>query len=532
MRVAKANGQQAPQQNQATSVLALSVGQADTSAIRTETWQGQEYTVVPVVAIVEGVLFGANASAPEFAPASEFGKVPEGWNGRPVTYGHPKVNGLFVSASNPQVLEDNAMGMMFNTKLEDNKLKTEAWLNTSRINELGGDILATYQKIVDGELVEVSVGAFIEVIQTPGVFAGKNYSGVWSNVVPDHLAFLEEGVPGACSVADGCGVPRLNAQNAVEVTDLKDVVTYSTSCCESCAEGNPCSASQNHTHVNIATFTSGVSSQFEALVRAERGGEILSHLSIESVDPSIDLWDLRQMVFGALVEHLSVPSYDLEILALTTEQVAYYVWDYNSKFMYNALAYSADSNGNISFTGDPVPVNVVTRIVPRNVENGGLNVNEDERTNDMPGNEGDGQNGGTTTTTTETPAAGAVTQEGTGVSANSGQSVQPVKLKSFSELLQEADPATRQSIEYGMQAYTARKNELIAGIKALEHNPYSDEQLAAMEVPALEQLGKLANVNTFSGRAQPSQEDGTSVSVNQNSRKFAASTSYLGATQE
>jgi hypothetical protein len=198
------------------TVLTVAAGVADVTAIRQETFRGRVYTVVPVVAICEGVLHGANSSGPEFAGAAEFGKFPDSWNGRPVVLDHPQVNGLYVSANIPTVLQDYAFGFMFSTRLEDSKLKTEAWLDNDLIAEMGGEFESTLTRINSGETVEVSVGAYIEVVAKPGTFGAKAYDGVWTNVVPDHLAFLPAGITGACSVADGCGVPRLNSANHVQ----------------------------------------------------------------------------------------------------------------------------------------------------------------------------------------------------------------------------------------------------------------------------------------------------------------------------
>ena len=60
-------------------------------SFRTEKFAGRDYMVVPVVALVEGVIQGVNAANPELALASEFGKFPAGWNGRPVVMDHPEV---------------------------------------------------------------------------------------------------------------------------------------------------------------------------------------------------------------------------------------------------------------------------------------------------------------------------------------------------------------------------------------------------------------------------------------------------------
>src|SRR5690348_7848190 len=144
--------------------LTLMVGSSDTGDIRTETLQGREFTVVPVIALVEGVLEGANSTEPEFAPFEQFAKFPEAWNGRPVVLNHPQVNGIYVSANvSPTVLENYQMGFLASTEGDDvgKKLKTEAWLDNARIAELGGAFVDTLTRIKAGEVLNVSVGCFI-----------------------------------------------------------------------------------------------------------------------------------------------------------------------------------------------------------------------------------------------------------------------------------------------------------------------------------------------------------------------------------
>lgn len=184
---------------------------ADIDAIRHEDFNGVDHLVVPIVALVEGVLHPSNASAPELALASEFGKAPLGWNGRPVVLGHPVVEGVQVSANSPAVLEDEAFGMLFNTVLDDKKLKTEAWINLTRVAELGDDVTAAVERLEsDDEMTEVSTGLFMSLETKSGNLDGKEFDGIWRDVVPDHLALLPAGTIGACDVANGCGAPRLN----------------------------------------------------------------------------------------------------------------------------------------------------------------------------------------------------------------------------------------------------------------------------------------------------------------------------------
>jgi hypothetical protein len=82
---------------------------------RTEMFEGREHLVVPVVALVEGVVHAMNAPAPEFVPAEEFEHHFSGWDGRPIFEGHPTVDGQPVSGNLPEVLGTKRIGMVFNT---------------------------------------------------------------------------------------------------------------------------------------------------------------------------------------------------------------------------------------------------------------------------------------------------------------------------------------------------------------------------------------------------------------------------------
>ena len=184
---------------------------AEIGKSRREKFNDIEHLVIPVVALVEGVLHSANSEQPELALASEFGKAPAGWNGRPVTINHPEIRGEKVSANSPEVLETEQIGQLFNTKLSDKKLRTEAWINVERANAFGGEIEATVGRLLAGEVVEVSTGLFSDIEAEEGTHEGEQFFGVWRNVIPDHLAVLTEGNIGACSVADGCGANRANS---------------------------------------------------------------------------------------------------------------------------------------------------------------------------------------------------------------------------------------------------------------------------------------------------------------------------------
>ena len=175
---------------------------------------GRKHLVVPVVALTEMVLQSSTSDVPELALAEEFGANPLAWNGRPIVVNHPELEGEKVSASLPDIVDKEKIGEIYNTVLDGKKLKLEAWIDLERAEGLGGIISATVAKLQGGEeIIEVSTGLFSNVEAKTGKFNGKDYDGVWRNIVPDHLAILSEAT-GACSIEDGCGAPRANAAAA------------------------------------------------------------------------------------------------------------------------------------------------------------------------------------------------------------------------------------------------------------------------------------------------------------------------------
>lgn len=174
---------------------------------RLETLNGRQYIVVPVTMMVEGVHNGSHG--PLLHTAEELGKIPESWNGIPVTVGHPQVDGNAVPANSPEILENWAVGIVFNAEMNGSKLKAEAWLEVERL-ALHENLNA---RINNGEIIEVSVGVFSEDEMVEGSWNNEPYVAVARNLRPEHLALLPTQT-GACSVADGCGI-RTNSSNMI-----------------------------------------------------------------------------------------------------------------------------------------------------------------------------------------------------------------------------------------------------------------------------------------------------------------------------
>jgi hypothetical protein len=197
--------------------------------IRTETFQGRKHLVVPVIALVEGVLQGINAEEPELALSEEFGRHVDGWNGRPVVLNHPlDDDGEPTSANSPTALEAYGFGILFNSKVVGKKLKTEAWIDIQAAKDRGGEFEDMVSTLKKGDMVEVSTGLYTTLEEKTGRFNGKAYGGIWRSIVPDHLAILSGEKIGACSIADGCGTPRTNAKNAKDAENTEEAVQIRT----------------------------------------------------------------------------------------------------------------------------------------------------------------------------------------------------------------------------------------------------------------------------------------------------------------
>lgn len=183
---------------------------ANCAQLRTDTYNGISHIVVPVIALIgDAVVWPMGAKGPELVPAYELAQAPSGWDGRPVMPDHPN-NGT-ASANSPKTLEAYSFGCLFNTRFVDNKLMTEAWLDPARAERVGPDATDVIQKCKNGDVVEVSIGAYISAEVRAGSMNGKDYGAIWHNIVPDHLAIGLRGHVGACSVEMGCGAMRNNS---------------------------------------------------------------------------------------------------------------------------------------------------------------------------------------------------------------------------------------------------------------------------------------------------------------------------------
>lgn len=175
---------------------------------RLETLKGVEYIVAPVNMIVEGVLPGS--SGPILYSAEELANSVNFWDNVPVTINHPQIDGIYVSARSPEIMEQFSVGRIFNTYFdaETNTLKAEAWIEKETLQNNFADV---YNMLINGNAnIEVSTGVLHYENGQQGDFNGVAYNGIGSDFYGDHLALLPNDI-GACSWTDGCGL-RVNSK--------------------------------------------------------------------------------------------------------------------------------------------------------------------------------------------------------------------------------------------------------------------------------------------------------------------------------
>jgi hypothetical protein len=181
--------------------------------IRKKTFKGKEYLVVPVVMMRDGVHRGSQGVVRH--TEEELSKYVECWNGIPVTVSHPSENGQPVSANSPAILEQYAVGTIFNSRMDGDKLKAEAYIDETTLQGISENALLA---IKNQRPLDVSVGVFSDDIENSGEWNGETYEAIATNYRPDHLALLP-GQQGACSWEDGCGI-RTN-QNTKDMNAYK-----------------------------------------------------------------------------------------------------------------------------------------------------------------------------------------------------------------------------------------------------------------------------------------------------------------------
>lgn len=331
-------------------------GLADTSAakVRTTKLRGRDHLVVPVVMLVgDTVIQASNAPAPEYVPAAELADTPGQWDGRPLVSDHPTTGDG--SANTPGLYDAAQFGAIFDTVYDAAipGLRANAYIDVDRAAEIGGDAQSVVTRVQAGELVEVSVGAYVFVEPRIGTLAdGTEFQGVWRDLVSNHLAMLPAGVLGACSVEMGCGAPRTAAARWLRANSQQTTV-----------KGGGHVPAQKTKTTKTAGGTSG------AAPPARTPPETAYHLSPARATrlsaSGISDNDLRDLLRAALGE-LESDARNVYPSEVYDSSVVYEAWyeDEPAGWQLYEVSYTLDGDGTVTLGDDKRAVKRKTEYVP------------------------------------------------------------------------------------------------------------------------------------------------------------------------
>jgi hypothetical protein len=435
--------------------------------VRRETSEGVNYLVVPVVMMVEGVHSGSHG--PILHTAEELGRFPASWDGIPVTIGHPIVNGHYVSANSPEVLRDWAVGKIFNTYMDGDKLRAEAWVDEEKINQISPETLAM---INNGEIIEVSIGVFSDEDEQEGIYNNERYTAIARNHRPNHLALLPAEV-GACSIQDGCGV-RVNKKGGPKV----DLIV------------NESNENQILKELALKGLVVNQTGMYELANKAQS--------ALNNMDSDNSSYYLEEI----FPDHLIFKVYSYE--------------DRNRSVKYFKQAYSENTEGVVILNGDPIQVKRVVDYPQVNVDSTIINNKKEVQTmsekctpcvkaavdaliankatsyseTDRDWLEGltEAQLEKMTPVTVEKTVQANVTREQVlEVLTNNPLSTE--------EYLKTVSPETREQLSVGLQLHTQRKAKMVETIVANNSGVWTKEELEAMDFTMLTKLSSMVAVN-------------------------------------
>ncbi len=176
--------------------------------VRFDELEGKRHLVAPAVLIREGVHNGSGG--PKFYPGEEIDMSAKAWNHKPVVVYHPELNGTPVEACSREVINKQKVGILMATDGAEGKLKSELWLDVEKTRKVDKRVIEGLQ---EGKMIEVSTGLFTYDVPVRGTWNDEEYDGVATCFAPDHLALLPDRI-GACSIEDGAGFPRNNEDHS------------------------------------------------------------------------------------------------------------------------------------------------------------------------------------------------------------------------------------------------------------------------------------------------------------------------------
>ena len=177
--------------------------------IKRESRDGVEHVVLTSYTLPPNIVMNGG-----LYPSEEVDKSFETLNRTPVTVEHPELNGVFVSANDPEIDFDFRFGA-FNEnarKIEDGRIALDKVINVQKAlkTEKGKRLLDRIEEVETNEQarpIHTSVGVFLEAEETEIKTneRGQEYSWIAKNMVFDHDAILLDSI-GASTPDQGTGI--------------------------------------------------------------------------------------------------------------------------------------------------------------------------------------------------------------------------------------------------------------------------------------------------------------------------------------
>ncbi|WP_426576328.1 DUF2213 domain-containing protein [Xenorhabdus stockiae] len=194
--------------------------------ISTESLDGDAHIVIRgVVPVVDDVVMNGG-----LYPASEINKSYQSMEGKQVPYGHPNIDGQYISADMPRAVNQFHIGAWAeNVRKDGDRVMMDVKVNRrfAGSSEKGKEFLARVDDIIAGnsaDPIHVSTGLLLQREQNKGKSKGKAYSWIARNMHFDHIAVLPASEPGAATPEEGVGM-FVNADGEhleVEQVNLSD----------------------------------------------------------------------------------------------------------------------------------------------------------------------------------------------------------------------------------------------------------------------------------------------------------------------
>lgn len=181
----------------------------NTATIRKEKRNGRDVLVVPSATMPDDVIMNGIKY-----PADEIAKSFMTLNRKPAPFGHPKVNGKFVSASDPEGVGASYIGAWNeNVRQENGRVMLDKIIDVTVANQTdnGKAVLAAIEA---GGPVHTSTGLFCQL----DVANGNDHKSTARNIYFDHDAIILNGV-GAATPEQGVGM-LVNASGDAEEIEV------------------------------------------------------------------------------------------------------------------------------------------------------------------------------------------------------------------------------------------------------------------------------------------------------------------------